>query len=403
MSLLSDMSYSLPLRWVGLGFGLLVWAAASQACVPERTLPEGPTDAGGTLAGRAGGAGAGGVRPMAGSPGSGGLAGSASAGRAGGSSELGGTSGAGATSGGGTAGGSAGAPPIGGAAGGAPGGTAGGNPPGGNGGTAGAGMSGGSGAAGASGGSSGSGGASGGGSGSPGAAGAGGACPPATNASPCDEVPALATTPLLNGTVACGLMASELRPVGWTASGSPPVQVTWAAGHTGDALYVHVNVVAARVTSFDTPTRFHCGDAVEVFVDADGTFPMRPGYDDPGTVQIVIPAPAAGQAQRSDAWAWRNGTELGAFRGAVTATRTPTGYAVDVLVAARDVGLATWSLKKDAKVGLDVAIDVSVPEGSKPADPTCPRAGQFSAKVASSGACREPWCSVDAFCTPRLR
>jgi hypothetical protein len=82
---------------------------------------------------------------------------------------------------------------------------------------------------------------------------------------------------------------------------------------------------------------------------------------------------------------------------------TATGYAVELLVAASDLDLTSWSLEAGGYVGFDLAHSVSHPVGVTGADGN--RMGQYFLRVADppAGSINDyPWMSANVFCVPRL-
>jgi hypothetical protein len=238
-----------------------------------------------------------------------------------------------------------------------------------------------------------------------GGAGAGGspsACAP-TAETICDGLVPMPTSPVIDGRVDCGLSLQGFTPLGWSGAGSVPAgrAARWAAAYRPDGLYLFVAVTTGALAPFGSDgTKFHCGDAVELFVDADGSYASPPSYDPTGSIQLVVQAPGPGEASRKAGWRWRTGVSQGAWSGTFVSVPTADGYAVEAFVRAADLGLASWSLAPGGHVGVTLAIDVAGPPSP---DPACPRAGQYAATLAPSGACVYPWCNVGAFCRPTLR
>jgi hypothetical protein len=217
----------------------------------------------------------------------------------------------------------------------------------------------------------------------------------------CEEVPPLASPPVIDGALECGLALRPIVPQGWTHPGPVPPDraAAYAVAWRPEGLYVYVSVdTPDRRPSVGASGRLHCGDAVEIFVDADGAFTRPPAYDPEGTMQFVIPAPAA--VDHRLGWRWIRGVELGGWDGRFVASPRPGGYAVEAFIQAADLGLRTWTLGAGDRVGIDLAIDLSGQGG----EPDCSRLGQFSLRVAppTAGCPGYPWCSVAAFCRPQL-
>jgi hypothetical protein len=84
----------------------------------------------------------------------------------------------------------------------------------------------------------------------------------------------------------------------------------------------------------------------------------------------------------------------------------PGGYAFETLVQASELGRASWTLAAGQHVGLDLAVDVSTPDGSLGTSPnSCgSRTGQYFLRIDPTAAsCVDPYCDSRAFCTPVLR
>ena len=68
-----------------------------------------------------------------------------------------------------------------------------------------------------------------------------------------------------------------------------------------------------------------CGDAVHLFVDADGAYGAAPDYDDPGTRQFILVPPADEGAERRDGSVWMPEEGRGPWAsGDYVAVATPT-------------------------------------------------------------------------------
>jgi hypothetical protein len=222
----------------------------------------------------------------------------------------------------------------------------------------------------------------------------------------CAEVPALAAAPVIDGAVDGDLALIDLPPVAWLGAGSgvPAGQsARYAAAWRPDGLYVFVDVAdTSRVVGDELAW---CGDAVEVYVDADGAFPRAPSYDDPGTAQLILAAPPAGASSDRRGEKWCTGC-AGRYPASVDGERfvsvaTARGYAVEVLVTAAELGMASWSPAD--RVGFDLAIDVSTDS-----DTGLPcqvdgaygsRLGQYFLRVDGASP-TYPFATSRAFCTP---
>lgn len=228
---------------------------------------------------------------------------------------------------------------------------------------------------------------------------------------PCLELPAAAgAPPVIDGRLDPSLAAFPLTPVGWNATGMVPseVQVSWVAAHRADGLYVFVDVIDPTRDPATNEDQLFCGDAVEIFVDADGTLAAAPAFDDPGAVQLIVAGPRAGEQRSTRAARYRTYARLGPWSSpqmGAFAREDGRGYVVEAFVTAADLDLPAWSLVEGARIGLDLSIDV----GGSPEvinDYSCPgRRGQFSLRVRPEppdGGCGLPYCDTAAFCTPTL-
>lgn len=224
----------------------------------------------------------------------------------------------------------------------------------------------------------------------------------------CEALPRLAAPPVIDGVPECGLTTVPITPMVWTGSGPAPDERTasYTAAWTDQGVYLYVRVFVADRMPSPTPTVFHCGDAVEMFLDSDAQFVSPPRYDEFGSRQFVFPAPERGQASTNKSWVWESGVSRTSYRGAFATIATDDGYAVEALFNASDLNLNDWTLRQGSRVAFDVAIDLYGPSDSG----GCTRRGQFALRGSptplyselNSGDCVLPWCNVLAFCQPML-
>lgn len=234
-------------------------------------------------------------------------------------------------------------------------------------------------------------------------------CPIAAPADYCASLPRLPDAPVLDGVVDCGLTLSAFAPAGWYAIGGAPVPAgfatRYAAAWRPDGLYVYLEVDDANLYPADiVPALLYCGDAAEIYVDADGTFDAPPAYDTMGTRQFLARAPDQGDAQETTGEVFRQQVRLGAWREAGFSTWTrPGGYALEAFIEAEDLGLSTWSLAAGGSIGLDLGVNVSTVDGSTS---DCDvRLGQYFLRDVASlvdPCLGRPYCDVGGFCTPTL-
>ncbi|HKU41773.1 MAG TPA: hypothetical protein VJR89_26630 [Polyangiales bacterium] len=227
-------------------------------------------------------------------------------------------------------------------------------------------------------------------------------CAVSSGADYCGALPALPDPPQLDGKLECGLMLSPMTALGWNGPAAEPgKRASYAAAWRNDGLYLYVEVHGADAIAPHPPSEpIFCGDAVELFVDANAEVDATGSYQ-AGTMQFVVAAPAA-EGASIEAGRFAQGTSQGAWiTPALHAARLPDGFSVEAFVGASDLGLWQWT--PSAHVGFSVGIDVSGPGGSAAAG-CSNRAGQFFLRLgAPVGTCRgEPWCDAGAFCRAAL-
>jgi hypothetical protein len=223
----------------------------------------------------------------------------------------------------------------------------------------------------------------------------------ATSVDFCAHVPALPAPAVIDGELDCGPLPSALDPLGW--NGAEPIPAghatSIAAAWRPDGLYFFAKVVAASVTPH-TSGGLNCGDAVELYVDADGTIDASGAYADPGTMQFIIAAPSSTAPGTLDAVRYVNGALRTWSSPNVQTARLADGYAVEAFIAAADIGLSAWS--PSVTLAVDVVIDVSGSANFRCGN----QVGQYFLKLNPSGDCAgtrgEPWCDSRSFCTPAL-
>jgi hypothetical protein len=220
----------------------------------------------------------------------------------------------------------------------------------------------------------------------------------------CSRLPELAAEPAIDGRVDCGLALQPIGAATWNGSGSmPAVQAHYAAAYAAAGLYVYVQVRGSLGAPHPPEASVFCGDAVEIYVDANPEMDDAGTYDSEGTMQFVIAAPAAaaGDAEAPvDAWRFVQGNSQGAWiTERVKAQRVEGGYDVEALIVAADLGLWDWSPRQ----GVSFSVGVDVAGGAADPGLRCGLLlGQFFLRVADDAdeTCRgEPWCDVRAFCS----
>jgi hypothetical protein len=222
----------------------------------------------------------------------------------------------------------------------------------------------------------------------------------------CDQVPALGAAPVIDGVLEPGL--TLLRWLDDGASNVPAgIVATVAVAYRPDGLYFFVNVEDPTRDPAPAADLAYCGDSVELFVDGDGTLQAPPAYDDPGTIQLIAAAPvdAVTPSHRGERFRYSTslgmGVDKGAWAGNFIVVPTARGYAVEALVVARDLDLATWALAPGGKIGWNLSLNIGGPEDAG-IDACTTRSQQIHLRQAASGACTAPYCNASSFCTPTL-
>jgi hypothetical protein len=221
----------------------------------------------------------------------------------------------------------------------------------------------------------------------------------------CTGIAALPTAPVIDGELDCGLELAAITPTAWNGTPALPAGHTTevAVAHRPDGLYVYVEVRGQVPAPHPSTDPIYCGDAIELYLDADGVIDTAGAYDAPGTMQLIVAAPASDAAPNAHAERFLQGTTQGAWTSTAWRVRwLADGYALEAFVVAADLGLSTWS--PDGSIGLDLVIDVAGPASSP--DLRCGlQLGQYFLRVQpdATGCGGEPWCDARAFCVPALR
>jgi hypothetical protein len=224
---------------------------------------------------------------------------------------------------------------------------------------------------------------------------------PRVVADECLEIPALAAEPVLDGELDCGLALYTLTPQAWTGpvpdSGlvldtTAEYSVAWRP----DGLYFFVSVTDPSLIVADPTEDVWRGDSVELYVDSDGAYGAPPAYDDPGSRQLVVGAPAT-LPVRTGVWVTQ-GYKSEWTNAKLVARQRPGGYVVEAFVTAADLGLTTWSVTQGSHVGFDLGINVSFPDPVTTGS-SGHRLGQYFLKGTLAGGVM-PFFNVNAFCNP---
>jgi hypothetical protein len=227
------------------------------------------------------------------------------------------------------------------------------------------------------------------------------------------ELPALLDAPKIDGVLDCGPSLIPLPPSGWNSSKAlpPDNHARYAAAWRPDGLYFYVEVDdMLRLPALASVIDPWCGDGIELYVDSDGTYFSPPDYDYPGTIQLLAAAPPRDLSMpRTIDARYHTRSEARADDWDPAGTRhvmvpRDKGYALEAFVAAVDLDLLLWHLSAGGRVGIDIAINVSVADESQKVG--CGYfLGQYYLRVArppcTIDECR-PFADVAAFCTPLL-
>jgi hypothetical protein len=240
---------------------------------------------------------------------------------------------------------------------------------------------------------------------------AGPTCTPNAASDYCVQIPALPADPKLDGTLDCGPSLIDLPATGWNSTGALPSDnhARYAVAWRPNGLYFYVEVddslLLPALASVVDPW---CGDGIELYADADGTYVSAPDYDDPGGIQLLATSPAQDSSKLAvDA---RYHTSSNARRAdwdpsRHISVRRPNGYALEAFVQAPDLDLTSWQLQSGGKIGFDIAINVSVANASQSAG--CGYyLGQYYLRLSKTPCnadnCR-PYSNALAFCTALLQ
>jgi hypothetical protein len=234
-------------------------------------------------------------------------------------------------------------------------------------------------------------------------------CNPPSVESYCAHIPALSDEPVIDGDLDCGAQLLELPPVGWNGVQPMPAdhRTLMAAATRPNGLYVYVEVHGGEPPRPHPPGSYiDCGDAVEIYVDADGAIDEKGKYSTPGTMQFIVAAPASDMPVALEALRFVAGESQGPWSSEqVRTVLRPDGYAVEAFITAMDLDLTAWS--PSARIGFNVTIDVAAPAESP--DLACGlQLGQYFMRMGTDddvdgGICHgKPWCDSRAFCTPEI-
>jgi hypothetical protein len=240
---------------------------------------------------------------------------------------------------------------------------------------------------------------------------AGPTCTPSPARDYCMKLPSLPQPAEIDGQLDCGPSLIDLPAMAWNSTQPMPADIhaRYAAAWRPDGLYIYVEVDdPLLLPALASDTDPWCGDGVELFVDADGTYVSAPDYDYPGAIQLLATSPsrnASTQLAVDARYHTRSQLRVGNWSASRhTTVLRDDGYALEAFIAAADIDLTTWTLAPGGEVGFDIAINVSVADASQKVD--CGyNLGQYYLRVSqlpcTTDDCR-PYSNAAAFCTALL-
>ncbi|MFT3923748.1 MAG: sugar-binding protein [Myxococcales bacterium] len=235
--------------------------------------------------------------------------------------------------------------------------------------------------------------------------------PPATRVNDyCVSIPRLQRDPVIDGKVDSHLNMVDLQPKGWAGYKSAPLPThttaTFAFAWRPNGLYVFIHVVDPNRLPPPADAFIWQGDGVEVYFDTDGQHPNAPEYENPGTIQIIVEAPADNTTPATRSERFSKGATQGNWASSDYATfPTDDGYVFEGFVQADAVNASSLMLQRDNTVGVDLSINVSVLDDQVDAGVgDVLRLGQyFLSTSASTPSCGGlPFCDSAALCSPML-
>lgn len=231
-------------------------------------------------------------------------------------------------------------------------------------------------------------------------------CPAAATADLCAAVPTLPACPTIDGVAECGALEVPAAWQQWFSdvAGTPAPQVPARTSVAWTPCGLYVFVAVDRPTRFPAPTtdNLWCGDGVEIYVDSDGVFRADGQYDDPGTSQFVVAAPADALMVARRGTIFRPTQRVRPWQAdGFAAFPRAGGYDVEAVIRAADLDLPTWSRSAGDYLGLSIALNVGQPASD--AGPCANLLGQFRLHQSDPpGDYCGPACTVRAFCRPRI-
>jgi hypothetical protein len=215
----------------------------------------------------------------------------------------------------------------------------------------------------------------------------------------CTELPYLPVPPFIDGLPECGLPLYALDPVGFDPdAGSPDAVTVYSVAWRPDGIYFFVRVTDPTAVPPDPGAPASFGDAVELYVDGDGTFTAAPAYDDPGTRRFVVAAPSGAVAPEARGEVWSGSRKISSWTSTqFRAYPRSFGYIVEAFVRAGDLGLPRLDYASGRAVAWDLGVDVSYPLAS-----TTGAEGHRLGRYVLHGAPPPPETDVTAFCSATL-
>ena len=222
----------------------------------------------------------------------------------------------------------------------------------------------------------------------------------------CRELPALSEDPSIDGDIEPGLLLLPVAPVGWRGLHAIPdgYAMSYAAAWRPEGLYFFVQVQDPDRNPAVPADFVWMGDAVELYVDADGVYPPAFEGDDPGARQLTVSAPVddTTPSTRGETYvvmapgvAWDSSEFV--------AVPTPEGYDVEAFIVAADLGLSSWVLGASDRVGIDLGHDVSLAPGETGTDGN--RDSQYFLHILEpppGNGTEYPFLNENAYCTATL-
>jgi hypothetical protein len=185
-------------------------------------------------------------------------------------------------------------------------------------------------------------------------------CSTSSVTSYCSTIPPLPAAPVIDGVLDCGPPLLPMMPTSWNGTGTLPAgnSASIAMAYRPNGLYVFVQVVTPVAIPADSGQPPFDGAGAEIFLDSDGVFTGGTNYDNPGALQMIAEAPGASSPTKI-ADGYRNAVLQGAWTTQYGTYKTATGFVLEAFVVGSDLGLASWSLASNGKIGFDISVDVS--------------------------------------------